>query len=53
MGKKFNSKDWQGRRKDQVEANYWVAGVSIGVIAVICMGLALIDILKITFSGIF
>lgn len=35
---KFNSKDWQGRRRDQVEANYWMfmVAVTIGLIALLC-----------------
>lgn len=53
MKKKFNPKHWQGRRKDQIESNYWIVSISIGVIAVILMGLTLVSIIKDTFSGIF
>lgn len=53
MKKKFDPRDWQGRRKDQVESNHMIANISIGVIAVIMMGLLLVSILKDTFSGIF
>lgn len=53
MKKKFDPRDWQGRRKDQVESNHMIANISIGVIAVIMMGLLLVSILKDTFGGIF
>lgn len=53
MKKEFDPKDWQGRRKKQVESSYMIVNISIGVIAVILMGMVLVDILKITFSGIF
>lgn len=53
MKKKFDPKDWQGRRKDQVESNYMIANISIGVIAVIMMGIILVSIIKDTFHGIF
>jgi hypothetical protein len=53
MKKKFNPKHWQGRRKDQVESNYWIVNISIGVIAVILMGSALVSIIKDIFRGIF
>lgn len=53
MKKEFDPRDWQGRRKDQVESNHMIANISIGVIAVIMMGLLLVSILKDTFSGIF
>lgn len=53
MKKKFNPKDWQGRRKDQVESNHMIANISIGVIAVIMMGIILVSIIKDTIHGIF
>jgi len=53
MKKKFNPRDWQGRRKDQVESSYMILGISIVIIAVIIMGMILVSIIKDMFSGIF
>ncbi len=52
MKKKFDPREWQGRRKDQVDSNHMIANLSIGIISVILMGLALINILEATFRGI-
>lgn len=53
MKKKFNPKHWQGRRTDQIESNYLIVNISIGIISVILMGLALISIFKTVFTEIF
>ena len=49
MENKFNPKYWQGRRKDQVESNYIIVGIS----AVIAMEVLLAMIIYDTFKGIF
>lgn len=32
--KKWNKEDWQGRRKDQVEYSYMIAGICIVILCI-------------------
>jgi hypothetical protein len=45
MGKKdkFNPKDWQGRRQDQVEANNWMLVVAVTIIGILAISAIIIS----------
>jgi hypothetical protein len=53
MKKGFNSKDWQGRTKRQVESNYRMAGIAIGIGIAVLTIVSIFDLFKSMFSGIF
>lgn len=53
MKKGFNSKDWQGRTKKQVEGNYRNAGIAMLVVFAVIACVAIFDLFMSMFKGIF
>ena len=47
MGKKnkFDPKDWQGRRQDQVESNNWMLLVTVTIAGILAISAIIISVL--------